>query len=981
PGCTAGVLSVGASTSYSYLDYLLGPGQEHEGIASFSSKGPTFLGYSKPDVLAPGLAAYAPVPLYPQYFQEWWQSPIWNWGEYSNITLFSGTSQSAPVAAGAAALVMEALNTRGVSWTPDRVKTIIQSTSDSLGYDPATEGFGRINVDAACDFAENDAGFIVESTDSFDTMMSVLEDAWYPERGGEIWELEMPNSPLPTGYAEGSLYFGLASPGSTTSNLQNIYTSATGSYLTDLTGWTSNAYYWRAAEIHTFSSTTFVYNDTSVSERDCYGWYDLRTELGTTEYDAATTAHTYVTVGVSFDDADIADNGAPWMFMYDWTDDNPIDGVPNYWNSATTQGDELKRLTSASDDSNNNIMSYATFGSSLDASLNGDLTLVIHDPKFDTDWAATGNDFQCTVIFWEAVPTSMIQDTGGMGGSTFNWTLTAPMDDAGIYQGFIAITDGATNINVPWSFNLIYNLTASEGAVNTITSGFGSELTPYDSPFYGCVDEGPDDYDFRSYTVYNPNPTARYIGVRGIWDDPGSEMQVFLFDHQGIQLGSQAASTDTSTALLTEIQDPYTGYYHILVYPLSLTGQLTLPANYTLNVMWYTSIDSPMASPTYYSNWDSTPLPFTDYNILEGDHIIANVSLSEISALNLPEYAITSTTMQMFSGIYVERNGNLIIPDGSYNPFDGSPLHLDEFVWEVVVGIKEGDTVRIEVDFTNGDSDIFVYWADTDDSTWSSGNDLASGSMGTGARPEHAEFIASRDGSLAIGIFDYDLAPGNYYLSVDTRESIDIEFSGLSAWYDTYEFGKNTTRSITVIGTTPTGVEFYFDWADVTFNNYFSPDVTVTSPNGGETWTSSHSITWSISSLNDDSEPMSEVWISNDDGLTFMLLARGLDVSSFVWDPVGWQNMDTYRIRVIASDRGMFGEDTSDTSFTAGTLSAPDVPPIIFGSPDLEYYQGDTGNDLTWVVSDLYPDAIELWIDGTFDATYPWNTPSATITE
>ncbi len=482
PGCSAGVLSVGASTSSHWLEYLYGPHQDIEGIASFSSKGPSFLGYVKPDVVAPGLAAYAPLPVYAPYLSQYWGT------SYSNITLFSGTSQAAPVAAGVAALVIQALNDRNVSWTPDRVKTIIQSTAQRLGYDPATEGFGRVDANAACDFVKNDDGFIVESSDSFDNLMDIAEGSWASGQGSaaSILDTDVKAANLPRGFGEGSLYFGQVYLGTATTITQKIYSNATGSFVTDTTGWTTSAYYWREAATYSFTDTTFTYNDT-ISERQMYGWYNLREMLGSTTYDSSVSSYSYVTIGVSFNSSDVATYGEPWAFLYDWSDDSPNDGVPNGWNATLGQGDELVRLTSASDPSSSYMMSFATNMSSLSSILNGNMTVVIHDPVFDDSFTASGHSFRCTVTFWEKAPATMITAVPGGSSSTYNWTLIAPLDDAGIYQGYVEVSDGVSTITVPWSYTLLGNLSADIGDENTIVSGFGYELSPYDSPVYGCM--------------------------------------------------------------------------------------------------------------------------------------------------------------------------------------------------------------------------------------------------------------------------------------------------------------------------------------------------------------------------------------------------------------------------------------------------------------------------------------------------------------
>jgi hypothetical protein len=192
--------------------------------------------------------------------------------------------------------------------------------------------------------------------------------------------------------------------------------------------------------------------------------------------------------------------------------------------------------------------------------------------------------------------------------------------------------------------------------------------------------------------------------------------------------------------------------------------------------------------------------------------------------------------------------------------------------------------------------------------------------------------------------------------------------------YDTYEIGQNGTFDIEVIGVTTEGTEFFAIWEDVTFNNFFSPNVTVVSPNGGETWTNTHSITWTATSLNVEGSPVSDVYISNDAGYSYMLFAAGLTGTTLDWNTSIWQNTDSYMVMVKAQDRGMTGEDESDGVFTAGVLPIQDVPPFIFGQTELNYSFGETGNLLEWTISDLHPQLIALWVDGSLVSSYSWNT-------
>jgi serine protease AprX len=116
PGAAADVITVGAV-------------DREDRIASFSSRGPTADGRTKPDICFPGtdiVSARASGTGLGQPVNEWY-------------TAMSGTSMATPHASGLAALLLQA----EPGLTPLELKQALMDTALDLGQDPNAQGAGR----------------------------------------------------------------------------------------------------------------------------------------------------------------------------------------------------------------------------------------------------------------------------------------------------------------------------------------------------------------------------------------------------------------------------------------------------------------------------------------------------------------------------------------------------------------------------------------------------------------------------------------------------------------------------------------------------------------------------------------------------------------------------------------------------------------------------------------------------------------------
>lgn len=109
-------------------------------IALFSSRGPTIDGYTKPDVVSPGvniISLRAPK----SYLDK--TNPKFRVGQW--YTALSGTSMATPVCAGVTALILE----NDLNLTPDKVKNLLMQTCRKIDPNPNNQGAGLIDAIAA----------------------------------------------------------------------------------------------------------------------------------------------------------------------------------------------------------------------------------------------------------------------------------------------------------------------------------------------------------------------------------------------------------------------------------------------------------------------------------------------------------------------------------------------------------------------------------------------------------------------------------------------------------------------------------------------------------------------------------------------------------------------------------------------------------------------------------------------------------------
>jgi len=363
---------------------------------------------------------------------------------------------------------------------------------------------------------------------------------------------------------------------------------------------------------------------------------------------------------------------------------------------------------------------------------------------------------------------------------------------------------------------------------------------------------------------------------------------------------------------------------------------------------------------TWTSRWESIPQPVVNDSAVIGDHVILNSTFDE----TLLGKNITRTELKIIDGFTFSTTRSL-------KPISGSTLEFpyDDIDWIYVSGMESGDLVNITA-YAENDCDYFAFSGDMAISDYDVSTDLLSLQMDTMNNPEHGVFVwSSTSDTMVFGCYNYDnTTEGNWSVYMEIGEMSIHNAIGSSLSLDTYWLDNvNDTYEITAIAYTESNESFVHQYENITICNFFAPSLLSISIQNVVDIT--FNITWLCSDLNVDDENFYSLWLSNNDGLSYLLLAMNLTQPWYLWNSTGWLQGDyVARVRAYSVDLSPSSPcslDNPPNNYWPGDMSEIISPPFEAGGvhtfvppfisvghvDNIAYALGSVSNNITFQIT------------------------------
>lgn len=375
----------------------------------------------------------------------------------------------------------------------------------------------------------------------------------------------------------------------------------------------------------------------------------------------------------------------------------------------------------------------------------------------------------------------------------------------------------------------------------------------------------------------------------------------------------------------------------------------------------FLSLDESSLNLTWTSRTQFIPQTIKNGSTAVGDHVALNATWEgQINGGN-----VTNTSLMITDGFTYTTTRPLIPTDGSFSTFP--PFPVEDIDWLEISGISSGDEVDI-TGYAASDCDYFAFPGSMLIQEYTFSNNLLGSQMATGDIPEHGNFIWESDSNvMVLGCYNYDNVVGNYTISAIIGNLEINSITGNSLVLDTYWLDShNDTYEITVAAVTDLNESFAFKFENITISNFFAPQFVSTHIYQFSSDDLTFNISWSCSDSNSDDANYYSVWLSNNDGISYMRFDYNLSQTWILWNSSGWLP-DIYFVRIRAYSVDATSPDCTfedpPYSYWPGDYADTFPPPINAGdayshppgyytldidlAANSSYFFGSSGNILT----------------------------------
>jgi len=540
PGISSFGISVGAVTSNDFVGYGPFKGEPRFGnttdhsdhVVDFSSRGPGVIGDPKPDLMSIGAYSFVPsaITKLPDEPRE-------------SFSVFGGTSMSAPIAAGSAALLVESLKEKSMDHDPFMIRNLLMSSADDLRNDPLTQGAGLVNVLDAVRIVNGHAGkFMVHNDATFSNIREVTDvpsSSFYSDLIG-IDEFSLSDKTFPMT----SWYGGRLSPGEETTTTYTIENP--NNYPIDVTIKPETLKLIDSLQMSGVTQPHLqdpilnepeTYRPNYIKLSDIPAEHRISNETSIINPDSSLmilNLHFPFDVFMNQTDTNYADNlKISSLYVYDWEDKNTDDEISSDELSLVSRGGSW------------GTVQEIRISDPLEKFENEPVIGVYPVPKIFSFWKANTNqnstsmDYSLSTSYYQNVLWDDVDVDGKItippnNSTKVSTTLSVPSDkQTGVYQGFLNFEGKYHKINSPVSYAVLETVKKDVG--QTVISGSSGDAL-YGNGFVKGAFDMTSRYmagDWRQYYFDIQDRTINSATIDLEWENDYTNFTVFMIDPHG----------------------------------------------------------------------------------------------------------------------------------------------------------------------------------------------------------------------------------------------------------------------------------------------------------------------------------------------------------------------------------------------------------------------------------------------------------------